>query len=240
MAQLGESGRRAIGAGKVRRGSAGASVKQLIAVVVGVVLLATLTTATPARAEGGGVQTPEERASCLKRLEPATAALEHDYNYARAWTDSWTVASTGLVILNLTQASLVEGDKRYVSLAFAATSLLLQIQRPLALTSGDTVKQIRMSSLEDPCLALADVSHAMKGNQVDGELHRGWPIHVINFVFNIAVATVISLAIQHFDFVGDTNLGLQTVAGIALSELYTFTYPSGSFRASATGMEVTF
>jgi hypothetical protein len=235
MAQLGERGRRAIRADKSRGGSAGASVKQLIAVVVGVAVLAT---ATLARADGG--QSPEERASCLKRLEPAEKAIEHDYKYARAWTDSWTVLSSSLVVLNLTQAFMVDDYKRAEALTLATTSLLLQIQRPLALTSGDSLKQIRAASLQDPCLALADASHVLMSNQVDGEKHRGWPIYAINVGFNLAVAAVLALATQHFDFVGDSNLGLQTLAGIALSELQVFTYPSGSIRAAGGGVEVTF
>ncbi len=181
-----------------------------------------------------------ERASCIKRLEPAERAIEQDYKYARAWTDSWTVASTSLVVLNLPQAFMVDDYKRYEALTLAATSLLLQIQRPLALTSGDSLKGIRAAAVQDPCLALADASHVMKSNQVDGELHRGWPIYVINAAFNVAVAAGLALATNHFDFVGDSNLGLQTVAGIALSELQVFTYPSGSFKTTGTSVEVAF
>jgi hypothetical protein len=209
--------------------------KHLLAVVVGV---AVMTTATLSRADGG--DTPEQKASCMQRLEPAEKAIEQDYKYARAWTDSWTVTSTSLVILNLTQAFMVDDYKRYESLTLAATSLLLQIQRPLALTSGDSLKEIRAGAVQDPCLALADASHVMKSNQVDGELHRGWPIYVINAAFNLAVGAVLALASQHFDFVGDSNLGLQTLAGIALSELQVFTYPSGSVKTAGTAVEVSF
>jgi hypothetical protein len=230
MAQLGETGRRAIHAEKCRTGAARAGVKQLIAVVLGVVILAT---ATGARADGG--ETPEEQASCVKRLEPAEKAIEHDYKYARAWTDSWIVGSTTMVVLSLTQAFMVDDYKRAESLTFAFTSLLLQIQRPLALTSGESLKQIRASALQDPCLALADASHVLKSNQVDGELHRGWPIHVINVAFNLAVAAVLGLWTQHFDYVGDSNLGLLTTVGIGLAELNTFTYPSGSIKATEIG-----
>jgi hypothetical protein len=244
MAQLGTSGRRAIRGGwqrgKQRHGSVGASLKHLLAAVVGVAVMAV---ATASRADEGDLPPSPaavEKASCMQRLIPAEKAIETDYKYARAWTDTWTVASTSLVVLNLTQAFMVDDYKRYESLTLAATSLLLQIQRPLALWGDDDLKQIRAAAVQDPCLALADASHVMKSNQVDGELHRGWPIYVINAGFNLVVAAVLALASNHFDFVGDSNLGLQTVAGIALSELATFTYPSGSLKTTGTQLEVTF
>jgi hypothetical protein len=226
MAQMGTSGR-------------------LFAVVLGVVVM-TSAFERPARADdptpapSALEQRAAERASCMKRLEPAEQAIERDYKYARAWTDSWTVVSTSLVVLNLTQAFMVDDYKRYESLTLAVTSLLLQIQRPLALWSGDALKQIRAAAVQDPCLALADASHVFKSNEVDGEKHRGWPIYVINAVFNLAVGATLALASNHFDFVGDSNLGVQTLAGIALSELATFTYPSGSIRTSGTAVEVSF
>jgi hypothetical protein len=210
-------------------------VKYLIAVVLGAAMLFG---APAARAEGGS--SPEERESCLKRLEPAEKAIASDYKYARAWTDSWTVLSSGLVVLNLTQAFMVDDYKRWEALTFAVTSLALQIQRPLALTSDDSLKQIRASAVQDPCLALTTASSVFKSNQVDGELHRGWPIHVINVGFNLAVAAVLALASGHFDYVGDSNLGLQTTAGIILAELYTFTYPTGSFKTTGTSVQWTF
>lgn len=226
MAQMGTSGR-------------------LFALVFGAVVLTSSVT-RPSRADEPPAAPSAlevraaERASCMKRLEPAEQAIEHDYKYARAWTDSWTVISTSLVILNLTQAFMVDDYKRYESLALAGTSLLLQIQRPLALTSGESLKQIKAAAVQDPCLALADASHVFKSNQVDGELHRGWPIYVINAAFNLLTGAVLALASNHFDFVGDSNLGLQVVAGIALSELATYTYPSGSIRTSGTAVEVSF
>jgi hypothetical protein len=209
--------------------------KHLIAVLLSV---AVLVGAPAARAEGG--TSPEERASCQQRLKPAEEAIASDYKYARAWTDSWTVISSGLVILNLTQAFMVDDYKRWESLTFAVTSLALQIQRPLALTSNDSLKQIQTAAVQDPCLALADASHVFKSNQVDGELHRAWPIHVINIGFNLAVAAVLALASGHFDVWGDSNLGLQTAAGIVLAEAYTFTYPKGSFRTTGTSAQWTF
>jgi hypothetical protein len=224
MAQMGTSGR-------------------LIALVLGV---AVLTSAVPARADDEpsapsalDIRTAQ-RADCMKRLEPAEKAVESDYKYARAWTDSWTVISSSLVVLNVTQAFMVDDYKRWESLTFAVTSLFLQIQRPLALTSGDSLRQIRAAAVQDPCLALADASSVMKSNQVDAELHRAWPIHLINIGFNLAVATVLALATNHFDFVGDSNLGLQTAAGIALSELYTFTYPTSTHNTTGNQALFTF
>jgi hypothetical protein len=215
---------------------------RLIALVFGVVVM------TSAAASWADEPTPPsalevraaERASCMKRLEPAEKAIEQDYKYARAWTDSWTVISSSLVVLNLTQAFMVNDYKRYESLTLAATSLLLQIQRPLALTSGDSLKQIRAAAVQDPCLALADASHVFKSNQVDAELHRGWPIHLINIGFNLMVGAVLALASNHFDFVGDSNLGLQVIAGIAASEVYTITYPTPSFKTTGSAVEFTF
>src|SRR5579872_4997563 len=141
MAQMGTSGR-------------------LFALVLGAVVLTSSVT-RPSRADDATPSTPSalevraaERASCMKRLEPAEKAIEQDYKYARAWTDSWTVISSSLVVLNLTQAFMVNDYKRYESLTLAATSLLLQIQRPLALTSGDSLKEIRAAAVQDPCLAL--------------------------------------------------------------------------------------
>ncbi len=235
MAQLSERGRRKIPGEKSSAASAGAWAKHLVAAIVGVLVMATATVA-----HADGAPSAEEKASCMARLEPVEKAIEHDYKYARAWTDSWIVASTSLVILNTTQAFLYDDYKRWVNLTFAAASVVLQLQRPLALTSGDSLKQIRTASIQDPCLALADASHVMKSNQVDGELHRGWPIHVINVAANVALVTVLALATGHFDFLGDSNMGAQGLAGIALSELAIFTYPSGTFRAAGTSVEVSF
>jgi hypothetical protein len=247
MAQLATSGRHAIRRGDECRGSvgarAGARVRYILAVLLGVGLMAT---ASVARAQDSDEVVDKmaparaEKADCLRRLQPAEEAIERDYRYARAWTDSWTVVSTSLIVLNLTQAFLVDDYKRYESLTLAATSLLLQIQRPLALTSNDSLKQIRTAATIDPCLALTDASHVFKSNQVDGELHRAWPIHLINIGFNLAVGAVLALATQHFDFVGDSNLGLQVLAGSVLAELQTFTYPSGSFKTSGTMVEYRF
>jgi hypothetical protein len=240
MVELGTSGRRAIPAGSERRAQVGASLKHFLAVVAGITVMGLASPSHAQDSEPPPSPLALQQADCLKRLEPAEQAIETDYKYARAWTDTWTVASSSLVILNLTQAFMVSDYKRYESLALAASSLLLQIQRPVALWNDDALKEIRAAKVQDPCLALADASHVMKSTQVDGELHRSWPIYLINAGFNLAVMAVAAFASQHFDFVGDSNLGLQTLAGIALSELQTFTYPRGSFRTSGNAIEVTF
>src|SRR5580698_5949862 len=100
MAQLETSGRRTILGGNERRGSVGAGMKLLFALAVGT---AVVTSAGVSRADGtdassgtAATSAADERAGCMKRLGPAEDAIEKDYKYARAWTDSWTVASTSL------------------------------------------------------------------------------------------------------------------------------------------------
>jgi len=184
--------------------------------------------------------TPEEKADCSRRLEVAEKAIAHDAYYARAWTDTWTWAGSTLVVLNLTQAFQSGDYKRGESLTFAATSLLLMIQRPLALTSGDALRGLKTSAIDDPCLALADANSILTSNKVDGEMHRAWPIYVINAGFNLAVMGVLAAVTHHWDFAGHSDLGLQTLVGIAVSELQVFTYPSGSLKTAGTSLEVKF
>ena len=238
MAQLGE-GVRGVGAcRKSRRTGPPAPPAAGKWVAVAATLLAIMASCRAARAEG--VATPSERADCEQRLALAERAIEHDAYYAQAWTDSWYFVGTSLVVLNLTQAFQSGDYKRGESLTFATTSLLLMIQRPLALTSKDALHALRTSAVEDPCLALADTTSILTSNKVDGEMHRGWPIYVINAGFNLAVMGVLAAVTHHWDFAGHSDLGLNTLAGIALSELQVATYPAGSVKTVGTSLELSF
>jgi hypothetical protein len=229
MAQLGNVVRRR-GLGGGQRGGA---LKWCIAIA--------LASSTVTMSRSSWAQpTAEDKAECSRRLDVAEKLVEKDAYYAQAWTDTWYWAGSTLVVLNLTNAFMVGDYRRGESLTFAATSLLLMIQRPLALTSGDALRSIRTSKLQDPCLALADTNSILVSNKVDGEMHRGWPIYVINAAFNLAVMGVLAGVIHHWDFAGHSDLGLQTLAGITLSEIQVATYPSGSLRTSGTSLELTF
>jgi hypothetical protein len=183
---------------------------------------------------------PGDKADCVRRLDVAERIVAKDAYYAQAWTDSWYTIGTTLVILNITQAFQSGDYKRGESLTFAASSLLLMIQRPLALTSADALRGLKTSAAEDPCLALADATSILKSNAVDGQMHRAWPIYVLNASFSLAVMGVLTAITHHWDFAGHSDLGLQTLAGIVLGELQVFTYPSGSVKTSGTSLEVAF
>jgi hypothetical protein len=200
---------------------------------------AVMVLATPASARAQSA-TPAEKADCARRLDVAEKVIAKDAYYAQAWTSSWYMIGATSSILALTRAFQSGDYVRGESLTFAATSLLLMIQRPLALTSDDALRAIRTSGAEDPCLALADASSILMSNKVDGEMHRAWPIYLINIGFNLAVMGVLTAVTHHWDFAGHSDLGLQTVAGLALSTLQVFTYPSGSLKTAGTSFEVSF
>ena len=65
-------------------------------------------------------------------------------------------------------------------------------------------------------------------------------MYVVNIVFNAAVFGILGAATGHWDFVGQSNLGLQALVGTALSELQVFTYPSGSLQTAGTSLEMSF
>ena len=200
-------------------------------------LVAALAATGSARAQAA---TSDEKADCIRRLDVAEKIVAKDAYYAQAWTDSWYMVGSTLVVLNLTQAFQSGDYKRGESLAFAASSLLLMIQRPLALTSADALRGLRTSATEDPCLALADATSILKSNAVDGQMHRAWPIYVINASFSLAMMGVLTAITHHWDFAGHSDLGLQTLAGIALGELQVFTYPSGSVKTTGTSLDISF
>jgi hypothetical protein len=204
------------------------------ATLTAAILLATSATALAQTA------TPQERADCSRRLETAEKVIAKDAYYAQAWTDSWYWVGSALVMLNLTQAFQSGDYKRGESLTFAGTSFLLMIQRPVALTSKDALRALQTSAPEDPCLALADATSILTSNKVDGETHRGWPIYVINVGFNLAVMGILTAVTHHWDFAGHSDLGLNTLAAIALSELQVVTYPSGSLKTVGTSLELSF
>jgi hypothetical protein len=196
-----------------------------------------LAVAGSARAQAA---TPGDKADCVRRLDVAERIVAKDAYYAQAWTDSWYTIGTTLVVLNITQAFQSGDYKRGESLTFAASSLLLMIQRPLALTSADALRGLKTSATDDPCLALTDAASILKSNAVDGQMHRAWPIYVINASFSLAVMGVLTAITHHWDFAGHSDLGLQTLAGIVLGELQVFTYPSGSVKTTGTSLEMSF
>jgi hypothetical protein len=209
--------------------------------MMALVLLAFAVTvlATPASARAQSA-TPAERADCTRRLDIAEKIIAKDAYYAQAWTSSWYMIGVTSSVLAFTRAFQSGDYVRGESLTFAATSLLLMIQRPLALTSDDSLASLRTSGTEDPCLALADANSILLSNKVDGEMHRAWPIYAINVGFNLAVMGVLTAVTHHWDFAGHSDLGLQTLAGVALSTLQVFTYPSGSLKTAGTSFEVSF
>ena len=147
---------------------------------------------------------------------------------------------TTSAVLSLTRAFQYGDYIRGESLTFAATSLLLMIQRPLALTSNDALRGLRLSATEDPCLALADARSILVSNDVDGDKHRDWPLYVIPVAFNLAVMGILTAVTHHWDFAGHSDLGLNTLIGTALSELQVYTYPSGSLKMAGSSLEVSF
>jgi len=233
MAQLGEVVRSHTGGENRRGGRATAGAKRLFLLVLAVAVVATTRTA---RAQSA----PDEKAECKRRFDAVEKVIAKDAYYAHAWTDSWYMVGSTLVVLNLTQAFQSGDYKRGESLTFAGTSLLLMIQRPLALTSDDALRGLRVSATEDPCLALADASSILMSNKVDGEKHRDWPLYIIPVGINLAVMGILAAVTHHFDFAGHSDLGLNTLAGTALSELQVFTYPSGSLKTAGTSLEVSF
>lgn len=235
MAQLGEVVRGHAGGGSSRGGRLGAGARRLVLLVLAVVLV--VGTTASARAQQ---PTTDDKADCRRRYDVVEKIIAKDAYYAHAWTDSWYMVGSTLVVLNLTQAFQSGDYKRGESLTFAATSLLLMIQRPLALTSDDALRGIRSSLAEDPCLALADARSILMSNQVDGEKHRDWPLYVIPVVLNLAVMGVLTAVTHHWDFAGHSDLGLNTLVGTAISELQVFTFPSGSMKAAGTSLEVSF
>jgi hypothetical protein len=236
MAQLGEVVRGHGGGGSSRGERLGAAVKRLVLLVLAVVVVVAASP-TSARAQTAA---PDDKADCRRRYDAVEKIIAKDAYYAHAWTDSWYFAGTTSAVLSLTRAFQYGDYIRGESLTFAATSLLLMIQRPLALTSDDALRGIRTSLAEDPCLALADARSILMSNQVDGEKHRDWPLYVIPVVFNLAVMGILTGVTRHWDFAGHSDLGLNTLVGTALSELQVYTYPSGSLKAAGTSLELTF
>lgn len=199
--------------------------------------MAVVATPTVARAQSATV---DEKADCVRRLDIAEKIVAKDAYYAHAWTDSWYMIGTTSSVLALTRAFQYGDYIRGESLTFAATSLLLMIQRPLALTSTDALRGLRTSATEDPCLALADVSAILVSNDVDAQKHRDWPLYVIPVVFNLAVMGILTAVTHHFDFAGHSDLGLSTLIGTGLSELQVYTYPSGSLKTAGSSLEISF
>jgi hypothetical protein len=198
---------------------------------------AVVATTTGARAQSA---TADDKADCVRRLDIAEKVIARDAYYARAWTASWYMVGTASAVLSVTRAFQSGDYIRGESLTFAATSLLLMIQRPLALTSDDALRGLRLSATEDPCLALADTRSILISNNVDAEKHRDWPLYVIPVGFNLAVMGILAAVTHHWDFAGHSDLGLSTLIGTALSELQVYTYPSGSLKTAGSSLEVSF
>jgi|SRR5580704_13460486 hypothetical protein len=197
----------------------------------------TFATTTAAHAQSA---TDDSRADCVRRLDVVEKVIAKDAYYAQAWTDSWYMVGTASAVLAVTRAFQYSDYIRGESLTFAATSLLLMIQRPVALTSKDALRGLRLSATEDPCLALADASSILISNDVDAQKHRDWPLYVIPVAFNLAVMGILTAVTHHWDFAGHSDLGLSTVIGTALSELQVYTYPSGSLKTAGSSLEVSF
>jgi len=195
--------------------------------------------ATPTAAHAQSA-TADSRADCMRRLDVVEKVIAKDAYYAHAWTDSWYMVGTASAVLAVTRAFQYSDYIRGESLTFAGTSLLLMIQRPVALTSDDALRGLRLSATEDPCLALADASSILISNDVDGQKHRDWPLYVIPVVFNLAVMGILAAVTHHWDFAGHSDLGLSTVIGTALSELQVYTYPSGSLKTAGSSLEISF
>jgi hypothetical protein len=189
---------------------------------------------------GAQSATADDKTDCMRRLDIAEKIIANDAYYAHAWTDSWYMVGTTSAVLSLTRAFQYGDYIRGESLTFAATSLLLMIQRPLALTSDDALRGLRSSATQDPCLALADANSILVSNDVDGQKHRDWPLYVLPVGFNLAVMGILTAVTHHWDFAGHSDLGLNTLIGTALSELQVYTYPSGSLKMAGSSLEVSF
>jgi hypothetical protein len=234
MAQLGEVMRSHERGESSRGGRLTAGKKRLALLVLAWVPLATTTTARAQTA------TPDDKVDCKQRFDAVAKTIAKDAYYAHAWTDSWYMVGGTSAVMALTRAFQYGDYVRGESVTFAATSLLLMIQRPLALTSDDALRGLRVAATEDPCLALADASSILSSNKVDGEKHRDWPLYVIPVALNLAVMGILAGVTHHFDFAGHSDLGLTTLVGTALSELQVYTYPSGSLKTAGASLEMSF
>jgi hypothetical protein len=205
---------------------------RLVAVALTVFLLGTT---TAARADDD-----TSRADCQLRLHHVYKALDADAKYARDWTDAWLLTGTALVTLGLTKAGQVDDYRRAEAIVSAAQSMLLMIQLPTATTTARALGGLRAAEETDPCLALSSARYILETNADDGDLHRAFVNHMIGISINVVIATIVALAVGHWDFAGHGSEGVQQLAGIAIGELQVFTYPRGSLRTSGSSLELSF
>jgi hypothetical protein len=234
MAQLGGVGVQAMLPEKAApRRLAGARLRVFVAVIVACAMLATT---TGARAQDAPSPQDDEkmreRADCTERLKPLEKAIESDWKYAISWRDAWLVTGASLVTLNLTAAFVYHGYRRTEPLISAVQSLLLMIQKPVAVTNERALEGIRGAESLDPCLALVDARNVLAAGEDDWQEHPGkFYQHIIAITIPIVIGAIVAGATGHWDFVGNGNEGLNMLVGAAIGETQLLTWPRPSVRS---------
>jgi hypothetical protein len=245
MAQLGEV-RCAIVAPasneRVGRGRTGMA-PLVAAIMAGLVATAPLTARAqdaPVPENAPATEAADHKADCEQKLVVAERMMEKDYNYARAWQDSWYVVAASLMGLSLTSAYTYHDYRRGEQLAGAFQSLLLIIQVPTAISTKRTLQGLRTAAPEDPCLALANARNVFEVNYDDYVQHTKVMNYVIGGVIPIFAGLIVGMATKHWDYAGHGSEGLSTTVGIIAGELQLITYPHGSLHVGGTSLTMTF
>jgi hypothetical protein len=208
-----------------------------VAIAATLAIFAVITFSSAARAQS---LPAENKAACQAKLDQVEPLLDSDAKYARDWTSAWLVTGGALVALNLTKAFQVDDYRRGESLVFAASSTLLMIQQPVALTTRSALKGLRSSQDQDPCFALVQTRYMLETNADDGDLHRNLFPHVFGITLNLLTGALLAVATGHWDFAGHGSEGLSTLVGIGAGELQVLTYPRGALRASSNSLTLSF
>jgi hypothetical protein len=182
----------------------------------------------------------QERADCSRELDIAEVGLEKDYKYARNWTDAWYVTGASLITLNLVNVFQYKDYRRSEAIVFGALSTLLMIQLPDATTNDTTLKSIRATALEDPCLALRSARYVIDVNRDDQAQHQTAFAYIFPVALNVVAGGILALATQHWDFAGHGAEGLSALVGIVAGELQVLTYPGPSLKVTGSSLTMTF
>lgn len=216
----------------------------LIAAMMAGLVAATPVTARaqdePPAVDPAAAAAAENRAYCAERLDIAERMIMKDYNYARAWQDSWYVVGASLMGLSVTSAFTYHDYRRGEQLAGAFQSLLLIIQVPTAISSKRTLQGLRTAAPEDPCLALTNARNILEVNHDDYVQHTKWFNYLIAGIIPIFAGAIVGLSTRHWDFAGHGAEGLSTVVGLVAGELQLITFPRGSLQVGGTSLTMTF
>jgi hypothetical protein len=210
--------------------------RRLVAVIAVSAVLATTTGAraqeTPEPQSPQEAEKARERANCLEELQPLEKAIESDGKYAVGWRDAWLVTGTGLVTLNLTGAFVNHGYRRTEAIVGAVQSLLLMIQKPVAVTNERALDGLRGAESLDPCLAVINARNILDAAEDDHKEHTNLPAQILAIAIPVVMGAILAGTTGHWDFIGNGNEGLNTVVGVALGEIALWTWPRPSMHTS--------